>query len=54
MYASPALIKVRKFYDALVIAAAADAGCSVLLTGDPQHGRKFGGVSVENPFLEET
>jgi len=42
------------FYDALVIAAAADAGCRVLLTEDLQHGRKFGGVTVENPFLEET
>jgi predicted nucleic acid-binding protein len=42
------------FYDALVIAAAADAGCSVLLTEDLQHGRKFGGVTVQNPFLGET
>lgn len=42
------------FYDALVVAAAADAGCRVLLTEDLQHGRKFGGVTVENPFLEET
>ena len=41
------------FYDALVIAAAADAGCRVLLTEDLQHGRKFGGVTVENPFLEK-
>jgi predicted nucleic acid-binding protein len=39
------------FYDALVIAAAADAGCRVLLTEDLQHGRKFGGVTIENPFL---
>jgi predicted nucleic acid-binding protein len=38
----------------LVIAAAADAGCSVLLTEDMQHGRKFGGVTVQNPFLGET
>jgi predicted nucleic acid-binding protein len=42
------------FYDALIIAAAADAGCRVLLTEDLQHGRKFGGVTVENPFLEKT
>ena len=39
------------FYDALVIAAAAHAGCRVLLTEDLQHGRRFGGVTVENPFL---
>lgn len=42
------------FYDALIVAAAADAGCTVLLTEDLQHGRKFGGVTVQNPFLEET
>ena len=42
------------FYGALVIAAAAEAGCRVLFTEDLQHGRKFGGVTVENPFLEET
>ena len=42
------------FYDALVIAAAADAGCRVLLTEDLQHGRNYGGVTVENPFLEGT
>lgn len=42
------------FYDALIVAAAADAGCGVLLTEDLQHGRKFGGVAVQNPFLEET
>lgn len=41
-------------YDALIIAAAADAGCSVLLTEDMQHGRKFGGVTVQNPFLDAT
>jgi predicted nucleic acid-binding protein len=42
------------FYDALVIAAANDAGCRLVLTEDLQHGRKFGGVTVENPFLEVT
>jgi predicted nucleic acid-binding protein len=40
------------FYDALMVAAAADAGCHLLLTEDLQHGRKFVGVMVENPFLE--
>jgi predicted nucleic acid-binding protein len=40
------------FYDALIVAAAADARCNILLTEDLQHGRKFGGVTVENPFLE--
>lgn len=42
------------FYDALVIAAAADASCRVLLTEHLQHGQGFGGVTVENPFIEET
>jgi predicted nucleic acid-binding protein len=42
------------FYDALIIAAAADAECSVLLTEDMQHGRKLGGVTIENPFRGET
>ena len=38
------------FYDALIVAAAADAGCRVLCTEDLQHGRKFGAVTIENPF----
>lgn len=41
------------FYDALIVAAAADAGCHVLLTEDLQHGRTLGGVTIQNPFLEE-
>jgi predicted nucleic acid-binding protein len=40
------------FFDALVVSAAADAGCHVLLTEDLQHGRKFGDVTIENPFRE--
>ena len=40
------------FYDALIVAAAADAGCRVLLTEDLQHGRRFGSVAVRNPFVE--
>lgn len=42
------------FYDALIVAAAADAGCLLLFTEDLQHGRKFGGLTIQNPFLEET
>jgi predicted nucleic acid-binding protein len=38
------------FYDALIVAAAADAGCQTLCTEDLQHGRKFGAVTVDNPF----
>jgi len=38
------------FYDALVVAAAAEARCRVLLTEDMQHGRKVAGVTIKNPF----
>jgi len=30
------------FYDALIVAAAVESGCGVLLTEDLQHGRKIG------------
>jgi len=39
------------FYDALIVCAAADAGCGVLLSEDMQHGRKLGAVTIQNPFL---
>jgi predicted nucleic acid-binding protein len=42
------------FYDALIVAAAADAKCRVLLTEDLQHGRKLSGVTIQNPFLAES
>jgi len=38
------------FYDALIVAAAVDANCRVLMTEDMQHGRKFGTLCIENPF----
>ena len=38
------------FYDALIVAAAVDAGCQVLCTEELQHGRKFGTLRIENPF----
>lgn len=37
-------------YDALIVAAALDAGCQLLLSEDLQHGQKFGTLTVENPF----
>jgi predicted nucleic acid-binding protein len=40
------------FYDALIVAAALDAGCQSLLTEDMQHGQKFGALTIENPFRE--
>lgn len=40
------------FYDALIVAAALEAGCDTLFTEDMQHGRKLGGLTIVNPFLE--
>jgi predicted nucleic acid-binding protein len=38
-------------YDALIVAAAQDAGCQVLFSEDLQNGQKFGTLTVQNPFL---
>jgi predicted nucleic acid-binding protein len=40
-------------YDALIVAAAQDAGCQLLFSEDLQHGQKFGALTVENPFRSE-
>jgi predicted nucleic acid-binding protein len=37
-------------YDALIVAAAQDAGCQFLFSEDLPHGQKFGTLTVENPF----
>jgi len=42
------------FYDALIVAAALEAGCDVLYTEDMQHGRSIAGLSIVNPFLGHT
>lgn len=39
------------WYDALIVAGALQARCSVLYTEDLQHGRKFGSLKIVNPFL---
>ena len=39
------------FYDALIVASAIEAGCDTLFTEDLQHGRKFGSLTVVNPFV---
>lgn len=52
-YGFALLVKERtgySFYDALVLAAAIDSGCKVLLSEDLQHGRVFEGVRIVNPF----
>lgn len=42
------------WYDALMVAGAQQAECALLLSEDLQHGRRFGGVRVENPFARLT
>ncbi|MET4391602.1 putative nucleic acid-binding protein [Bradyrhizobium sp. F1.4.3] len=42
------------FYDALIVAAAIEAGCDILYSEDMQHGRSIGGLTIVNPFLEST
>ena len=39
------------FYDALILAAAIEAGCETLYSEDFQHGRRFGDCMILNPFL---
>jgi predicted nucleic acid-binding protein len=38
------------FYDALIIAAALEAGCRRLLSEDMQAGQTIEGLTIENPF----
>ena len=40
-----------QFYDAMIIAAALDAGCAVLFSDDLHHGQVIDGrLSIRNPF----
>jgi predicted nucleic acid-binding protein len=39
------------FYDALIVASAAEAGCDTLFTEDMQHGRLVAGITIRNPFI---
>jgi predicted nucleic acid-binding protein len=41
------------FYDALIVAAAIEAGCDTLYSEDMQHGRTIGTLQICNPFLAE-
>ena len=40
------------FYDALIVAAAAEAGCDILYSEDMQHGRAIADLTIRNPFIE--
>jgi predicted nucleic acid-binding protein len=39
------------WYDSLIVAAALQGGCKILYSEDLQHGRHFGDLVVQNPFL---
>jgi len=39
------------FWDALIVQAALEARCEVLLSEDFQHGRRFGELEIRNPFI---
>ncbi len=39
------------WYDSLIVAAALESSCRILYSEDLQHGRRFGDLVVENPFL---
>jgi predicted nucleic acid-binding protein len=38
------------FYDAMIVAAAIEAGCHTLYTEDMQDGLVIGGLTIRNPF----
>ena len=40
------------WYDAIIVQTAIDARCNTLYSEDLQHGRKFGGLEVVNPFVQ--
>ena len=40
------------FYDALIVASALEAECDMLFSEDIQHGRKFGKLTIDNPFMQ--
>jgi predicted nucleic acid-binding protein len=40
------------WFDALIVEAAIRSGCEQLFSEDLSHGRKFGGLTVVNPFGE--
>ena len=40
------------FYDSLIIAAALDAGCTLLHSEDLQDGQRIEGLTIKNPFVE--
>ena|SRR5687767_9797128 len=41
------------FYDALIVQAALDLGCKTLYSEDLQDGRKYGKLTIKNPFKQD-
>ena len=39
------------WYDSVIVASAIEGRCGVLCSEDFQHGQRFGGLRIENPFL---
>ena len=55
LYGEALRIKGRwkfSFYDALIVAAALEAGCKRLYSEDLQHGQRIEGLRIENPFKQ--
>jgi predicted nucleic acid-binding protein len=42
-----------QFWDALIVTAAADAGCALLLSEDMQHGFVTRGLTIVNPLADD-
>jgi predicted nucleic acid-binding protein len=47
---SDAAVGRAAYWDALLVATAAEAGCRMVLTEDMQHGSTLHGVEIHNPF----
>jgi predicted nucleic acid-binding protein len=45
-----AVLNELSFWDALILASAASAGCSTLLSEDLNHGQVVLGVTIRNPY----
>lgn len=53
LYAKALQLQARwqlAFYDALIVAAALEAGCKRLLSEDIPHGQRIEMLKIENPF----
>jgi predicted nucleic acid-binding protein len=53
IFAAIALREKEKlsFWDALIVRAALESGCELLMSEDLQNGRRFEDLRVDNPFL---